>query len=58
MVSDFQEIHFPENFSLKQKIARKIDIILSKIHSTKILISSKSVLKDLKKLILMPIKKV
>ena len=47
---DFQEIHFPENFSLKQKIARKIDIILSKIHSTKILISSKSVLKDLKKI--------
>ena len=47
---DFQELKFPENFSFKQKIARKLDIFLASIHSTKILISSKSVQRDLKKI--------
>ena len=47
---DFQEIEFPENFSFRQKIARKIDIILSSINSSIILLSSKSVRNDLKKI--------
>lgn len=47
---DFQDYHFPENFSLRQKIARKFDLILSTIHSTKIMVSSKSVLNDLYKI--------
>ncbi len=47
---DFQEIKYPENFSLKQKIARSFDIYLSSIHSNKILLSSKSTKRDLKKI--------
>ena len=47
---DFQELHFPKNFSLKKKILRKINIYLSTKHSTKIIVSSKSVQKDLKKI--------
>lgn len=47
---DFQELHFPENFSFKKKLLRKINIFLSTKHSTKILVSSKSVQKDLKKI--------
>ena len=47
---DFQEIYFPENFSLKQRILRRINIIMSYKNSTNILISSKSVMNDLKKI--------
>ena len=47
---DFQELYFPENFSLKKRILRKINIYLSTKHSTKIIVSSKSVQKDLKKI--------
>jgi glycosyltransferase involved in cell wall biosynthesis len=47
---DFQEIHFPENFSLKSKLLRKINLWLASMHSTKILISSRKVLGDLKKI--------
>ena len=47
---DFQELYFPENFSFKKKILRKINIFLSTKHSTKIIVSSKSVQKDLKKI--------
>ena len=47
---DFQELHFPKNFSLKKKILRKINISLSTKHSKKIIVSSKSVQKDLKKI--------
>jgi hypothetical protein len=47
---DFQELHFPENFSLKKRILRKINILLSTKHSTRIIVSSKSVQKDLKKI--------
>ena len=47
---DFQEIYFPENFSLKQRILRRINIIMSYKNSTNILISSKSVMKDLKRI--------
>ena len=47
---DFQEYKFPKNFSLRQKIARNLDIYLSSNHASKILISSKSVQNDLKKI--------
>jgi len=47
---DFQEYHFPSNFGLKQKIARRLDLILSRIHSTKLMVSSQSVLGDLYKI--------
>ena len=47
---DFQEIYFPENFSYKDRIFRKLNIILALKHSTKIIVSSKSVQKDLKKI--------
>ena len=47
---DFQEYHFPDNFGFKQKIARRLDLILSRIHSTKLLVSSQSVLRDLYKI--------
>ena len=45
---DFQELEFPENFSFRQKIARKLDIFLSSINSSLILLSSKSVRNNLK----------
>lgn len=54
---DFQEFQFPENFSLKQRILRKINLIMSYKNSTKILISSNSVMKDLKKISLHGYKK-
>ena len=47
---DFQEIHFPENFTYKDRIFRKLNIALALKHSTKIIVSSKSVQKDLKKI--------
>ena len=46
---DFQEFRYPENFNFKQKFARKLDIYLSSIHASKILVSSKSVQNNLKK---------
>ena len=45
---DFQELHFPENFSFKQIILRRVNILMSSKNSTNILISSASVMKDLK----------
>ena len=54
---DFQEYKFPKNFSLRQKIARNLDIYLSSNHASKILISSKSVQNDLKKINLKGIQK-
>ena len=45
---DFQEISFPKNFSLKQKIARRLSILFSITNSTMIIVSSKTVMKDLK----------
>ena len=50
LLVDFQELHFPENFSFKKRILKKINIFLSTKHSTKILVASKSVQKDLKKI--------
>lgn len=47
---DFQEYYFPNNFSFKQRIARKLDLIMSTIHSNKLIVSSKSVLSDLRKI--------
>ena len=47
---DFQELYFPENFSFKKRILRKINIFLAIKHSTKIIVSSTSVQKDLKKI--------
>ena len=47
---DFQEINLPENFSTKDKILRRLNIILAYMHSTKIIISTKSVQNDLKKI--------
>ncbi len=47
---DFQELKYPKNFSIKQKLARKLDIYLSSIHATKVLLSSKSAQRDLKKI--------
>ena len=47
---DFQELYFPENFSFKQRILRRINIIMSYKNSTNILISSNSVMNDLKKI--------
>ena len=47
---DFQEIHLPKLFSSKQKLARSYDIKMAEKHSTKIIISSQSVRKDLKKI--------
>lgn len=47
---DFQEIHFPENFSYLSKLIRKMRVIFCNKFSTKILVSSKAVQKDLKKI--------
>ena len=47
---DFQEIYFPNNFSLKNILLRRLNIFLSEIHSTKIIVSSKSVQLDLLKI--------
>ena len=49
MVSRFSRISFSDNFGLKQKIARRLDLILSRI-STKLMVSSQSVLGDLYKI--------
>ena len=47
---DFQEIHLPKLFSSKQLFARSYDIKMAEKHSTKIIVSSKSVRNDLKKI--------
>lgn len=47
---DFQEIHLPELFSFKQTLARSHDIKMASKHSSKIILSSKSVQRDLKKI--------
>lgn len=54
---DFQEFHFPKNFSLKSRILRKINLLMAYKNSTNILISSNSVMKDLKKINLNAYKK-
>lgn len=47
---DFQEINLPQNFSLKMKLMRKLNIFFAIKHSTKIIISSHGVESDLKKI--------
>ena len=47
---DFQEINLPENFSYKSRILRRVNLYLAMRHSSKLLISSNSVLLDLKKI--------
>lgn len=47
---DFQEIHLPENFSFKDRFLRRLNIFLASINSTKIIVSTKSVQNDLKKI--------
>jgi len=47
---DFQELHLPENFSFTDKFLRRLNVYLASLHSTKILVSSKSVQNDLMKI--------
>ena len=47
-IPDLQEIHLPQNFSLINRIVRRARILFCNKYSTKILISSSSVRKDLK----------
>ena len=46
---DFQEYFLPRNFNKKSIFLRKLNLFLATHHSEKILVSSKSTLKDLKK---------
>ena len=48
--ADFQEIHLPENFSFRGRILRALNLYLAYRNSTGLIISSKSVFKDLKKI--------
>ena len=47
---DFQHIHFPENFTLRNKLFRNLNVLLSSKNSNKIILSSKSVKNDIKKI--------
>ena len=53
-IPDFQFIHFGDLFSLKYKFLRRLNIFLYKKHAYKILLSSKSALNDMKKIINIP----
>ena len=55
---DFQHLHFPENFSIKNKILRNFNVLLASQHSNNIILSSKSVRNDIKKFLLRHMKKV
>jgi len=48
-IPDFQYLHFPNFFSLKYKILKKINLQIYKNHAYKILLSSNEAKKDLKK---------
>lgn len=54
---DFQYYHFPENFSFKNIILKKINIIFCTKHSTKIILSSNDSRNDLKKISIKAYKK-
>ncbi len=54
---DFQHLNFPKNFTTKNKIFRNLNVFLSSKHSTKIIVSSNSVKKDIKKISEMAYKK-
>ena len=47
-IPDFQFYHYPNNFSLKNRILKRINILLMGYCSTKIILSSKSAKNDLK----------
>ncbi len=49
-IPDFQYYHYPENFSFKNRILKKINIYLARKHSNKIILSSKNARNDLKKI--------
>ena len=49
-IPDLQEIYYPENFSLTNKIIRRLRIYFCRKYSTNILISSRAVREDLKKI--------
>lgn len=46
-LADLQYLHYPQNFSLKNILLRKINIYMSALHSTKIIVSSNDVKNDL-----------
>jgi hypothetical protein len=54
---DFQEYFYPKFFSKLKILLRKLNLLLAIIHSTKIIVSSRSVLKDLKKISFQAFKK-
>ena len=47
-LADLQYLHYPQNFSLKNRFLRKINIYMCALHSTKIIVSSDNVKNDLK----------
>lgn len=47
---DFQHLRFPKNFSFKNRLFRNLNVYLSSKHSNKIILSSKDVKKDIKKI--------
>jgi len=47
-ITDFQELHLPKNFSFLDKVIRRSRVFFSTHFSTKILVSSKAVKRDLK----------
>jgi len=49
-LTDLQFLHYPQNFSFKNRILKKINIKLLGSHSDKIILSSKNARKDLKKI--------
>ena len=49
-IPDFQELHLPENFNFISKLIRRCRIFFCYYFSTKIIVSSKSVLQDLKRI--------
>lgn len=49
-IPDFQYYHYPENFSFKNRILKKINIYFARKHSNRIILSSKNARKDLKKI--------
>jgi len=49
-IPDFQFYHYPNNFSFKNRIIKRINIFLTGCCSTKIILSSKSAKNDLRKI--------
>ena len=56
-IPDFQYFHYPKNFSFKNRIMKNISNIICAIHSSKIILSSKDVKKDIKKVSIKAYKK-